>query len=86
MFPTENVCHGAAETEECEKGGGRCLTEVDGYYTESFCCCAFGLLWLALWGWRTINRLQSADDNDWRVIKKSGSGMTSKNSSKARLL
>ena len=46
----DNVCHGAAQTEECEKGGGKCVTDVDGYYTESFICCAFGFLWLGLWG------------------------------------
>jgi hypothetical protein len=37
-------------------------------------CCAFGFLWLGLWGWRTIVRLQSADENDWRVVKKAANG------------
>ena len=82
----DNVCHGAAETEQCEKGGGKCVTEVDGYYTESFICCAFGFLWLGLWGWRMINRLQSAEENEWRVVKKSSSGSANRKGDKERLL
>jgi Acetyl-coenzyme A transporter 1 len=82
----DNVCHGAAETEECEKGGGKCVTEIDGYYTESAVCCIFGFLWLGLWGWRTINRLQSADENEWRVIKKPSNGSSGRKGDKERLL
>ena len=84
----DNVCHGAAQTEECEKGGGKCVTDVDGYYTESFICCAFGFLWLGLWGWRTINRLQSAEESEWRVVKKSTNGPSRRNQKedKERLL
>ena len=83
----DNVCYGAVETEQCEKGGGKCVTEVDGYYTESVFCCLFGFFWLGLWGWRTIQRLQSADENDWRVIKKPSNGSSSKrNGDKERLL
>jgi len=84
----DNVCHGAAQTEECEKGGGKCVTDVDGYYTESIICCLFGFLWLGLWGWRTINRLQSAEENEWRVVKKSANGSSRRNKmeDKERLL
>lgn len=74
----DNNCQGAAQTEECEKGGGKCLTEVDGYYTESFICCAIGLLWLGLWGWKTLNKLQCADESEWRVVKKSSAVKTHK--------
>jgi len=27
-------------------------------------------LWLGLWGWKTIKRLQSATDEEWLVVKK----------------
>lgn len=67
------ICYflkGAKETEECQQAGGACLTEMDGFFLESFLCCGFGILWLALWGWRTIKRLQAADDVEWLVVKK----------------
>lgn len=64
-----NVCDGAEETAECQKGGGECITEVEGYYIESFICVIIGVLWLALFGWRTIKRLQDADEKQWRVVK-----------------
>jgi len=46
------------------------VTEVEGYYVESVVCVAVGLIWLGLWGWRTMNRLQNAPDAQWRVVVK----------------
>ncbi len=53
-----NVCDGAAQQAECEGAGGQCKTLTDGYYVESFACVAVGLIWLLLWGRRTVERLQ----------------------------
>ncbi len=65
-----NHCDGAVEVKECEDGGGQCLVEVEGYYIESIVCVVFGFLWLIVWGWRTVKRLQDADDKEWRVVNK----------------
>jgi len=66
-----NVCDGSEETQECETGGGTCQTELDGYFVESFVAVIFGMLWLALWGWKVIQKLQNADEKDWRVVQSS---------------
>jgi len=66
-----NVCDGSEETQECESGGGTCLVDLDGYFVESFIAVIFGMLWLALWGWKVIQKLQSADEKDWRVVQSS---------------
>jgi len=64
-----NVCDGAEETQECTSGGGTCHVDLDGYFVESFIAVIFGILWLLLWGWNVIQRLQNADEKDWRVVK-----------------
>ena len=64
-----NVCDGALETQQCEGGGGKCHTEVDGYYIESILCVAFGAIYLLGWGWNTVQRLQNAEEKKWRVIQ-----------------
>ena len=66
----DNTCLGKDETIACEKIGGKCETEMEGYYVESIICIGFGLLWLGLWGWRATNRIQSASKEDWRVVTK----------------
>lgn len=66
---TDNICDGAEQVKECESSGGKCITEMDGYYIESIVCVIFGFLWLILWGWRTVNRLQNAQEKEWRVVK-----------------
>ncbi len=55
---SSNVCDGSAQQAECEGGGGECVTVTDGYYVEGAACVAVGAIWLAVWGWRTVNRLQ----------------------------
>ena len=65
-----NICHGKEQSKACEESGAKCVTEVEGYYVESFACVCLGFLWLVLWGWRTIKRLQSASESDWLVVTK----------------
>ena len=65
----DNICDGASQVKECEDNGGKCATEVDGYYIESIVAVIFGLVWLILWGWRVVNRLQNAQEREWRVVK-----------------
>merc|ERR1719282_2058435 len=64
-----NLCDGATQVKKCEDNGGKCSTEVDGYYIESIVAVIFGLVWLIIWGWRVVNRLQNAQEKDWRVVK-----------------
>merc|ERR1712038_1462291 len=68
-----NICHDKEQSKICESSGGKCTTEIEGYYVESVCCVIIGFLWLGLWGWRTIKRLQEASEADWRVVGKSES-------------
>ena len=65
-----NICYSKEESNTCEKAGAKCVTEVEGYYVESVICVSLGFLWLGLWGWRTIKRLQSASEEDWLVVAK----------------
>jgi len=67
----DNACETAEKITQCqEEFKGECVTEVEGYYVESVVCVAVGLIWLGLWGWRTMNRLQNAPDAQWRVVVK----------------
>ena len=65
-----NDCQDKEESKLCESAGSKCVTEIEGYYIESITCVIVGFLWLALWGWRTIKRLQEASEADWRVVVK----------------
>lgn len=47
---------------------GKCSL-VDGYYVESVVCSVLGLLWLFVWGRRTIMKLQRKPISTWRVIQ-----------------
>jgi len=62
-------CSSPTSLASCVEGGGECTTQVDGYYTEAAVCFLLGSLWLGLWGWRTISRLQDAPDSAWVVVK-----------------
>ena len=67
----DNACDSADKVTLCqEELKGKCVTEVEGYYIESVVCVFVGILWLGLWGWRTMNRLQNASDSEWRVVVK----------------
>jgi len=67
----DNACDSADKVALCqEELKGKCVTEVEGYYIESVVCVFVGILWLGLWGWRTMNRLQNASDSEWRVVVK----------------
>ena len=66
-----NACESADKVSQCTgELKGKCVTEVEGYYIESVVCVVVGLLWLGLWGWRTMNRLQNAAESEWKVVNK----------------
>ena len=64
----ENTCADTSQADTCTGGGGTCVTTVDGYYVECGICFVVGMAWLILWGYRTINRLTEAPDQEWRVV------------------
>ena len=64
----ENACADTSQADTCTGGGGTCVTTVDGYYVECGICFVVGMAWLILWGYRTINRLTEAPDQEWRVV------------------
>jgi len=61
-------CLTADSSALCAGAGGTCETQVDGYYIEAALCFIVGSLWLVAWGWRAIERLQSAGEQQWRVV------------------
>merc|ERR1712227_376079 len=63
-----NTCADTSQVDTCTGGGGTCSTTVDGYYVECGICFVVGMVWLVLWGARTINRLTDAPDKEWRVV------------------
>lgn len=69
---SDNHCDGSQEVQECERsndGSGKCLVEIDGYYIESIACVIFAFLWLILWGWSVVQKLQNAEEKQWRVVQ-----------------
>ncbi|CAB3374202.1 Hypothetical predicted protein [Cloeon dipterum] len=63
-------CVGNELKKQCEDRGGMCKTEIDGYYIESFVCVVIGVLWLSLWGKRTIKKIQGLGKTAWQVVPK----------------
>lgn len=61
-------CIGHDYVKECTSSGGKCVTEVDGYYIEIVVCAVVGVLWLRCYG-HYIRRLQDYDERAWRVPK-----------------
>eukprot|EP00731_Ephydatia_muelleri_P038695 Em0865g1a len=51
----------------CEAAGGKCVTNVDGYYVLSIACILLGLLWMG-WQRNRMNRLQAMDEAAWKLL------------------
>jgi len=64
----DNTCADTSQVDTCTGAGATCDTTVDGYYVECGICFVVGMAWLVLWGYRTINRLTEAPDQEWRVV------------------
>lgn len=62
----KNICRNSTEKEQCILNGGKCITQLDGFYIETAICTAVGFLWL-LWGMKRINQVQSLDENEWTL-------------------
>ena len=75
---TSKLCEGGNTTSSCSspdlvstctEGGGKCATTMDGYYVEAAVCFVVGVVWFAVWGSRTIRKLQDAPDSAWMVVR-----------------
>ena len=64
----DNTCADTSQVDTCTGAGATCDTTIDGYYVECGICFVVGMAWLVLWGYRTINRLTEAPDQEWRVV------------------
>lgn len=62
----DNACRDHLEKHLCESKGGKCVTQLDGFYIESVICIIIGFLWLQ-WGRKKINHLQSLNENSWKI-------------------
>ena len=70
---SSNTCGDQVQVDTCTGAGASCDTVLDGYYVECGICFVVGMAWLVLWGYRTINRLTAAPDEEWRVVNTSPS-------------
>lgn len=52
----------------CVKGGGTCVTSLDGFYVETVLCFILGGLWF-LKGSHAIKHLQSQPLQRWHLAK-----------------
>jgi len=66
---SDNLCADTAQAEVCTGSGGSCLALVDGYYVEIVVCFVLGMSWFLLWGYRTMNFLTEAPEQEWRVVQ-----------------
>lgn len=58
-------CNSPEESGLCVKGGGTCVTTLDGYYVESVVCVVIGFTWWVCLG-KKIRRLQEQSPASWR--------------------
>ncbi|XP_074654268.1 acetyl-coenzyme A transporter 1-like isoform X1 [Tubulanus polymorphus] len=74
LGPEGGTCSNPEQVKNCETSGGKCSTDVDGYYIESIVCVIIGCLWLR-WAWNRVMRLQDLPESAWtkpksRVVEK----------------
>ena len=61
-------CVGHDSVKECTSSGGKCVTELDGFYIEVLLCTIVGFFWL-YYCRHLIRKLQDQDERAWRVSK-----------------
>ena len=50
----------------CTEAGGKCVTDIDGYYIETVICVCIGFLWLS-WKRNETTRLQDQPPDSWKT-------------------
>lgn len=64
-----NKCANKEENEICVKNGGKCYTEVDGYYIEAVFNIIYGLVFYKI-GKNLVEYLGRLSTDDWHVLSK----------------
>ena len=64
-----NKCENKDEKEICLKSGGKCHTEIDGYYIEAIFCIIYGLIFYKF-NKKTIDYLGRLPKDDWHILSK----------------
>lgn len=65
----DNKCSSKEFKAECIENGGRCSTDIDGYYTEVVINVIYGIIWYQ-WAKQLLNYLQELPICDWHVLSK----------------
>lgn len=68
-LPLENKCIDKIEKEMCAKSGGRCFTDIDGYYIEVCFNVIYGVIWF-YFGRKLIMHLQNLPAKEWYILNK----------------
>lgn len=68
-LPFDNKCENKVDKEMCTKFGGKCHTDVDGYYIEVCMNVIYGIIWF-YFGRKLILHLQSLPSKEWFVLTK----------------
>lgn len=50
----------------CSDLGGKCITNIDGYYIETVICVIIGFLWLK-WKRQAVSQLQDEHPKTWKT-------------------
>ncbi|CAH1397550.1 unnamed protein product [Nezara viridula] len=62
-----NDCSSQLLKMECEKAGGNCEVQLDGYYIETALLTIVGFIWFKFWGQKILLSLQSRPMDAWKV-------------------
>jgi PAT family acetyl-CoA transporter-like MFS transporter 1 len=68
-LPLDNTCKNKIEKEQCKELGGKCFTDVDGYYIEVCINVVYGIVWF-YFGRKLIMHLQNLPSKDWYLLTK----------------
>jgi MFS transporter, PAT family, solute carrier family 33 (acetyl-CoA transportor), member 1 len=64
-----NKCADKEAIKICVNSGGKCHTDIDGYYIEVIINLVYGIIWYQ-WAKRTLDFLQELPINNWHVLSK----------------
>ncbi|KAG5680973.1 hypothetical protein PVAND_010447 [Polypedilum vanderplanki] len=66
---SNNTCKDKIEKEQCAELGGKCFTDIDGYYIEICINVIYGIIWF-YFGRKLIIHLQNLPSKDWYILTK----------------
>jgi hypothetical protein len=69
MAIDNNNCSSDAESKECEKMGGTCVTNVDAFYTLTMLCTVIGIFWY-LRCKSVMVEIQKVPKSAYKVVKR----------------